>query len=170
MTINARNARFQPGPTVFIGTLLLSASIAGCGGGGGGGAAPAAPVANQPANNPPAPTLSLAVPGGAYDAVLIDCILAETQQQSCTLNTLPLLAQKVVDPSVDDILGRTVISDNWMSARFRQVLERMPADMLILFNAVTAIVIDADTVVPSYYPLTGAIYISPVDLWLTNAE
>lgn len=150
---------------VLVLILVLIHSVAACG--GGGGSAGAAP----PANNPPDPAvLSVAVPNGPYSNVLIDCVLAETGNQSCTLDTLPLLGQEVSNPSIDDILTRTVISHAWMGTRFRQVLESMPADVLTLLKSVTAIMIDADIRPSNYTPLTGAIYFDPAYLWLTNAE
>jgi hypothetical protein len=97
-------------------------------------------------------------------------VLAETSSQSCTLDTLPLLAHEGGNPSVNDVLARTVVSHDWMGTRLRQALEKMPVDVFTLLKAVTAIVIAAD-IRPSFYdPLTGAIYFDPANLWLTNGE
>jgi len=155
----------------YLRVILIPAfflSVAACGGGGGGGSSSSATAPNS---NPPAPVvLSVVVPGNTYSNVLIDCTLAETSSQSCTLDTLPLLAHEFSNPSIDDILTRTVTSHDWMGTRFRQALEKMPADVLILLKAVTAIVITAEIRPSFYYELTGAMYIDPAYLWLTNAE
>jgi hypothetical protein len=56
-----------------------------------------------------------------------------------------------------------------MGRRIQEVLEQLPPDILKLMKAITAMVID-DDIRPSYYGFTGAIYLDPADLWLTNEE
>ncbi len=149
---------------IRVSVILLGTMLSSCGGGGGSNPGPPAP------GSPTAAALSVVVPTSPYASVLIDCVLADTSSESCILNDLPLLAQQAGNPSIDDILARTVVSHEWMGIRFRQVLTSMPAELIALFSAVTAIVIDAE-VRPSFYsPLTGAIYLDPAYLWLSNTE
>jgi hypothetical protein len=151
----------------FIAAALI---LAGCGGGGGGSANPP----NSPSvdtTTPPTPAVLIAADAGSpYVGVLVDCVLVETDSEFCTLATLPLLGQEKANPSIDDVLARTVISHPWMGVRFRQVLQAMPDDILSLMKGVTAIVIASD-IRPSYYFWgTGAIYVDPAHLWFTNGE
>ena len=111
-----------------------------------------------------------AVPTAPYASVLKGCVTADQTNESCTINRLPPLGMEVVNPTIDDISERLLVSHPWMAERFIQVLNEMPADMLQLFGAVTAVVID-DDIRPSFYqPLTGAIYLDPYGLWLNEAE
>ena len=57
-----------------------------------------------------------------------------------------------------------------MGDRFKQLLEAMPSDTLQLFNSVSIIIIDSNTRPSFYWIMTGAIYIDPAYLWLTNQE
>jgi hypothetical protein len=73
-------------------------------------------------------------------------------------------------PEIDDIMQRLVVSHEWMGERFLEALALLPLEILDLMGAVTAIVIDDETR-PSYYSSrTGAIYLDPALLWLTNEE
>lgn len=153
----------------FLATLML----AGCSGSGGGGGESVNPPNNPPVNTTPSPSpdaLVAADAGSAYADVLVDCVLVKAESESCTLATLPLIGQEKANPSVDDVLARTVISHAWMGVRFRQALQAMPDDILSLMKSVTAIVIASD-VRPSLYSWgTGAIHIDPAYLWMTNEE
>lgn len=109
-------------------------------------------------------------PTAPYAAALKSCVTAEQTSQSCTINKLPPLGMEVTNPTMEDIRGRLLVSHAWMAERFMQVLNDMPDDMYQLFGGVTAVVID-DDIRPSYYqPLTGAIYLDPYGLWLTEVE
>jgi hypothetical protein len=111
-----------------------------------------------------------AVADAEYADVLVDCVSAETVDESCLLSTLPLIGQQGTAPTIETIMSRTVISDDWMAQRFRQYLQVAPAEIINLFGAVTAVVIARD-IRPSFYTTgTAAIYLDPADLWLTNAE
>lgn len=102
--------------------------------------------------------------------VLPGCTAANTPFQLCNLGTLPFIGQGNPDPSVEDVLARTVVSNPWMGSRFEQVLRALPTDMLKLFRGTTAVVIGAK-IRPAFYTVaTGAIYLDPQDLWLTPAE
>lgn len=105
-----------------------------------------------------------------YKSVLINCISATKEEESCTLESLPFLAQEKRVPTKEMIMQRVVVSHKWMGDRFSEMLDLLDDDMKILLGAVTAIVID-DDVIPSYYwPITGAMYINPRHLWLTPEE
>jgi hypothetical protein len=149
------------GVVKLVCACVLGVFLTGCGGGSSSGSG---------GSSPDQEALFVAVANSIYSNVLVACVVADRVSQSCTLSTLPLLGQQTNSPSVDDILARTVISDAWMANRFREFLERLPADALPLFKAVTAVVIAGD-IRPSFYTnLTGAIYIDPARFWLTNAE
>ncbi len=137
--------------------LALSALLAACGGGGGGGGTAE-------------PDLLVANAAGPWADALVPCVTAEFTSQSCTMAELPLLGQQTLLPSIDDIMNRVVVSDEWMATRFRAYLQQLPAEARRLFVPLTAIVIAGD-IRPSFYTtLTGAIYLDPQHLWLTNAE
>ena len=105
-----------------------------------------------------------------YKSVLIDCIGATEESDSCSLETLPFLAQEKEIPTKEMIMQRVVVSHKWMGDRFSEMLDLLEDDIKILLGAVTAIVID-DDIIPSYYwNLTGAIYIDPRYLWLIPQE
>lgn len=163
---------------IFVG-FMAALILAGCGGGGGGGSAnPSTSPPVDTTTSPPVDTTTPTAPAvlvaadaeSAYADVLVGCVLAETDSESCTLTTLPLLGQEKANPSIDDVLARTVISHSWMGVRFRQVLQTMPNDILSLMKGVTAIVIASDIRPSFYFWGTGAIYIDPAHLWLTNNE
>ncbi|WP_052691819.1 hypothetical protein [Teredinibacter purpureus] len=107
-----------------------------------------------------------------YANVLYRCALAQVENTNaaCDLDTLPLLGMEVDSPTVDDIMGRVLVSHDWMAERFEQALNAYPDEMLTLFRGLTAIVID-DDIRPAFYSSnTGAIYLDPFYLWTTNAE
>lgn len=105
-----------------------------------------------------------------YAAALIDCVRIIRPGDSCTLKKLPLIGQEFENPTIDDIMSRVVVSHDWMAERFRAVLSELPADIPTLLKATTAIVIDAD-IRPSHYSTrTGALYLDPEKLWLSNEE
>lgn len=105
-----------------------------------------------------------------YGQFLNGCVTVTETNDSCTMNKLPLIGQTTLNPSDNDILDRLTVSHTWMGDNFKQALSRMPSDMRLLFRSVTAIVID-EAIRPSYYyGLTGAIYLDPSSLWLTNVQ
>ncbi len=107
---------------------------------------------------------------GEYADQLVVCAQADTSSESCTLNTLPLIGLEAGDASALKIMQRVVVSHDWMGERFKQLLEEMPVETLPLFNSVSIIVIDDDIRPSFYWTLTGAIYLDPANLWLTNQE
>lgn len=105
-----------------------------------------------------------------FASVLPDCVSVETVEEACTLATLPVVGMLNETPDVDDIMDRVVVSHAWMGLRFEEVLNALPAEMLPIFRAVTAVVID-DDIRPAYYTTgTGAIYLDPAYLWTTVTE
>ncbi len=146
---------------------VLLTSLAACGGGGG----------NDPANpngmqlTPPASNaLKVYEVSSPYSDVIVNCAVAENGDDSCLLSDLPLLIEDTAFPTVDDIMSRVIVSHDWMGRRFREVLNTMPNEVLQLFTAVTAIVIDQG-VRPSYYTaVSSTIFIDPAYLWLTVEE
>lgn len=107
---------------------------------------------------------------GPHADILYDCALRIYEDSACTLQRLPLLGMEHPNPSVDDILDRLLVSDDWMGARFAELLEMYPSSLLTLFSGLTAIVIDDDIRPAFYSSKTGAIYLDPNYLWKTVAE
>jgi hypothetical protein len=150
--------------------VVLAATLCGCGGGSGGGAGgegeqvfnfALGSAAVKPAN-----------PGGAHAARLAACIFRRRVRpsESCTFEQLPLLGQQVATPQVEEVMDRVLVSHAWMGDRFRQLLSELPAETMVLFNAVTGIVISAD-IVPSFQScITGAVYLDADLIWVTAEE
>lgn len=101
---------------------------------------------------------------------MMHCTVTLREGEECNLEQLPLIGMVHPDPSIDEVMERVLVSHHWMGQRFREVLEALPPDILKLTRALTAIVISYD-IRPSFYTQwTGAIYLDPDDLWLTQAE
>lgn len=169
--------------------IILTACIAlttACGGSSGGSNAGsnAAPLPRQsqpvvPPAAEPTPPSDAAPADGVYRPALADspyandlvaCINIETLAQACRLSRLPFLGQETTSPTKADIMARTIVSHPWMANRFSQLLDAMPADIYQLFRGVTGIAIGAE-IRPSYYwAASGAIYLDPADLWVTDQE
>lgn len=103
----------------------------------------------------------------------LECAMAlDTDEESkhCTLGKLPLIGTETKNPSAQDIKNRLLVSDDWMGERFMALLDVMPDDIRLMLRSVTAIVI-ANNIRPSFYTTeTGAIYLDPESLWLTQEE
>ncbi len=96
-----------------------------------------------------------------------DCV---DDSQYCTIQQLPFIKLSFEQPSIENIMSRVVVSHDWMGNRFKALLTRLPDEILTLMGSVTAIVI-ADNIRPSFYWTgSGAIYLDPAYLWLTNEE
>lgn len=90
--------------------------------------------------------------------------------RSCSAQELPFISMSYPEPKIADIMSRVVVSHDWMGDRFSTLLTLLPKEMLTLLGSVTAIVI-ADNIRPSFYWTgSGAIYLDPSYLWLSNAE
>ncbi len=121
----------------------------------------------------PSPVMvTAAVPQSPYAQALSECLYGKDSQPSCSLLKLPYLGQETQAraPTVDEVMARVAVSRPWMAVRFRQVLEKMPESIRYLARSVTGIVIAEDMRRSGYYPFTGAIYIDPQYLWLTQQE
>ena len=98
------------------------------------------------------------------------CAIVDAPFAACTLETLPFIAQATPEPTVEDVLDRTLVTHGWMGERFERFLRQAPPELVGMFGAVTSISIGS-TVRPSNYWIgTGAVQLDPADLWLTNAE
>ncbi len=151
----------------LTGLMAFIISLTACG--GGSSSDPSNPN-DMPLSRPDSSSLHVYEANTEYEDVIIDCALAEEIANSCLLATLPLLIEETATPSVDDIMQRVIVSDDWMGQRLREVLNTMPDEVLQLFSAVTSVVIDRD-IRPSFYTaLSSTIFIDPAFLWLTVAE
>lgn len=163
--------------------LVMLLLLAGCGGGGGSSSTPAGPA---PA---PAPVeyildtffsdrdfsgmralIAPAVADNARASQLLNCTVLVTEDNLCSFNQLPLLGMETSAPSVDEIMSRVLVSHDWMATRMREVLQRMPPELLLTTRGITAIVVSFDVRPSFYWQGTGAIYIDPDRLWLTEEE
>lgn len=154
--------------SISLGTIAVSflLTLAACGGGGSGGSAPPAGVTSKIDFS----DLFVYKSASPYGQSLVGCASAVAAGSSCPFSTLPLLGMENEEVTIGMVMDRVVVSHPWMGERFREILERLPADILMLLKGVTAIVID-DDIRPSFYTTrTGAIYLDPAHLWLTNEE
>ena len=117
-----------------------------------------------------------------YASVLIRCTydislyyLDSTRNNFCSAGTLPLLQAEAgpgAVPSVAQIMGRVLVSHDFLGANFEQfLLTQDPyGDFRRLLGGVSAIVLGSH-VRPSYYTAaTGAIYLDANNLWLTPEQ
>ncbi|MCP5077029.1 MAG: hypothetical protein GY951_03120 [Psychromonas sp.] len=90
--------------------------------------------------------------------------------RTCSVAELPFIAMSYPNPTIEDIMTRVVVSHDWMGERFEALLSLLPAETLTLLGSVTAVVI-SDNIRPSFYWTgSGAIYLDPASLWLSNEE
>lgn len=108
--------------------------------------------------------------GSPHAAVLKKCALATEISETCTLETLPFIAQENANFTRADIMNRLLVTHDWMGQRFEALLNDAPEKMIPLFGSLTSISIGS-TVRPSYYWAgTGGIRLDPAGLWLTVEE
>jgi len=100
---------------------------------------------------------------------LVDCA-QRSFDSACTLAELPMMGQDVLQPSIDDIMNRVVVTHDWTAVRFRQILESAPANVLGLFKPVTSIYIGSDNDDTSYSFSRGRLAIDINDLWINIEE
>jgi len=120
----------------------------------------------------PVATVFPYVSNSPYAGSIVECVYSNALTSSCTLGTLPLIAQDTTSPSVDDIMDRVVVSHQWMGDRFRSFLENHDPhnDFKNLLRATTAVVLSYDVRPSFYWAATGAIYLDPETLWQTSLE
>ena len=119
---------------------------------------------------------------GVYTGVLTRCVydISLYYQNSvnnnfCSAATLPLLQAEAgpgAIPSVAQVMGRLLVSHDFLGANFEQFLltQDTQGDFRRLLAGVTSIVLGSH-VRPSYYtPATGAIYLDANNLWLTPGQ
>ena len=97
----------------------------------------------------------------------MDCLVIGN---NCNFQNVPLIGMQTQNPTVEDIMRHVIVSHDWMGTRFREILERMPPEVLLLMRGITGVVISYD-IRPSFYTVqTGAMYLDPDRMWLTEAE
>lgn len=111
-------------------------------------------------------------PDSPYANVLANCVYSNQLNDSCTINTLPLIGQTSSDLNRETILNRVLVSHDWMGDNFAAFLAQMDpdSDFARLLQSVTAVVISYDVRPSFYWVVTGAIYLDPNDLWLTPSQ
>ena len=111
-------------------------------------------------------------PSSPYKAAIERCVYTNQIATSCPFRELPLIGMDTMNPSIDDIMDRVLVSHQWMGDRFRQYLQQSQVgpDMLRLLRGVTAIVISYEVRPSFYWAVTGAIYLDADNFWLTPLE
>lgn len=100
-----------------------------------------------------------------YAESMKTCIYADEDEKSCPIVNLPLIGMSKKVITIDDIMKRTLVSHDFMAISFREVLLRLPSEVLQMFGAVNAIVI-SDKINPSFYlTSSGSIYLSGSYFW-----
>ncbi len=120
--------------------------------------------------------------GSAYAGVLARCSYDvslfykdSNNQNLCPVSTLPLLQAEAGlgnVPTVAQIMGRVLVSHDFLAANFEDFLtnQDVNGDFRRLLAGVTTVVIGSH-VRPSFYtPGTGAIYLDAGQLWLTPEQ
>lgn len=105
-----------------------------------------------------------------YTAALKRLYYAPFKRTYPTLQELPLIGQDYDVITVDEIMERLIVSDEWMIPNFRYVIESMPSSFLQLFKPITAIIITRDLKPAFYWFDTGAIYIDPLYIYVNKSE
>ena len=117
--------------------------------------------------------------GGPHAAALAACIYGphlsfSNPSNLCTLGQLPLLGQSTRGelPSVEQVMERVLVSNDWMGDVFENFLRTQDkdGDFRRMLNATTAIVIGSRVRPSFYWSVTGAIYLDAANLWLTPAQ
>lgn len=100
------------------------------------------------------------------------CVTISDETNACSLETLPFIGSAATSgtPSKQQIMDRLLVSHQWMADNFSVLLDDMPEDMYRLFGSTTAIVIDADVRPAFFWAATGAIYLDPYYLWMTEGQ
>ncbi len=144
---------------------LLALLLSACGGGSGSGDT----GLPQPLGDIAQP-VQPAVADAPYAKVLGDCAFNPSRSTSCQLSTLPFLGQEHASVTVEQIMERVAVTHPWMATRFREALQVQPVELLQMMRSTTAIIIGSKVRPSFYFSMTGAIYLDPDRLWLTQAE
>ncbi|MCU8010567.1 MULTISPECIES: hypothetical protein [unclassified Shewanella] len=131
-----------------------------------------APAISSPYFDTPVARTHAYRPTSPYANVLANCVYSNQLNDSCTINTLPLIGQTSSDLNRETILNRVLVSHDWMGDNFAAFLAQMDpnSDFARLLQSVTAVVISYDVRPSFYWVVTGAIYLDPNDLWLTPSQ
>jgi hypothetical protein len=131
-----------------------------------------APAIRSPYFDTPVARTHAYRPDSPYANVLANCVYSNQLNDSCTINTLPLIGQTSSDLNHETILNRVLVSHDWMGDNFAAFLAQMDpnSDFARLLQSVTAVVISYDVRPSFYWVVTGAIYLDPNDLWLTPSQ
>lgn len=109
-----------------------------------------------------------------YVQGLTDCVYSNNFSfaNRCSIDKLPLIGQQTMNPTIDDIMDRVLVSHPWMGDNFKQFLqtEDVAGDFRSLLRSVNAIVLSYDIRPSFYWSATGAIYLDPENLWLTPEQ
>ena len=118
----------------------------------------------------------------AYAGVLARCVYDvslfytdSTHNNFCPVSTLPLLQAEAgvgAMPSVAQVMGRVLVSHDFLGANFEQFLltQDVNGDFRRLLAGSAAIVLGSH-VRPSFYQsATGAVYVDAANLWLTPEQ
>lgn len=121
-------------------------------------------------------------PGSVYSPVLARCAYdvnlfyrSSSDTSLCSASTLPLLQAEAgigATPTIEQVMGRVLVSHDFLGANFENFLRTQDPnqDFRKLLSGVTAIVLGSH-VRPSFYTAgTGAIYLDAGNLWLTAQE
>lgn len=113
-------------------------------------------------------------------AALSECIYhpglsSSNPNNLCTLSKLPLLGSASSSngtPTVDEIMDRVLVSNDWMGANFERFLREQDThgDFRRMLASVTAVVIGGRVRPAFYWSATGAIYLDAANLWLTPEQ
>lgn len=105
-----------------------------------------------------------------YANILKECVLINTLDESCTVAKLPFIGDGTLQPTIDDVMERVLVTHNWMGQRFEEVLKTAPTEVMTMFSSATAVLIGSN-VRPSFYTTTtGAIQVDPAYLWSSVEE
>lgn len=131
-----------------------------------------APAISSPYFDTPVARTHAYRPDSPYANVLANCVYSNQLNDSCTINTLPLIGQTSSDLNRETIINRVLVSHDWMGDNFAAFLAQMDpnSDFARLLQSVTAVVISYDVLPSFYWVVTGAIYLDPNDLWLTPSQ
>ncbi|MGB1143552.1 MAG: hypothetical protein ACPG4R_03945 [Glaciecola sp.] len=107
-----------------------------------------------------------------YKSAIERCVYTNQINRSCDFSELPLIGMDTMDPTVEDIMDRVLVSHQWMGERFKDYLTNsvVGPDMLRLLRGVTAIVISYEVRPSFYWAVTGAIYLDADNFWVTPLE
>lgn len=111
-------------------------------------------------------------PNSDYKDAIERCVYTNQINRSCDFAELPLIGMENMNPTVNDIMDRVLVSHDWMGERFKDYLTNsvVGPDMLRLLRGVTAIIISYEVRPSFYWAVTGAIYLDADNFWVTPLE